>query len=756
VHTPNYTINQIENAAIKTEVCNGTETLNTTDYADLCIFAALHYHWIGNESEALKLFNIAKHMWDGKGLYDNVSLEAEGSGEPLIYSTFKLTLLLYASRILHQSLENKTDIEEVLWHMQDESGGLHTDYDANLNYTDSDVNTETTALAIIAYKYEPKIMNRPASYPPPLSVPPDYGKIQEAINEAVSEDAVKVGAGIYHERIVLGKELQLIGENQNGTIIDGDGAGTVVQISANNVSIINFTIRNAGRIWGPPPGYGYPDSCVLGKGVMHVLIENNTFNGAAVCLAFTDYSRFVNVSNNIVFNATYIGVLGYSSYNLTIYQNLVFDYGSEGIHLDGGSSYCRIANNTVKNGLDGISLEKTATSGNLIEGNCVLDNNASIGLYGCGVNVFRRNNMTSSMYNLLIWGYDLTSFMQDIDESNIVNNKPLYYLTNRHNILIDPSNYPNLGYVAIVNCTNIVMRDFNINHNGDGLLLARSTNCTLMNITLSDNRGPLIYGGLMFFESSNNTIVNNKICNNSYGVCLYHSDWNVFYHNSFLNNDRLVVPDFLSPFRNVSSGYFSTSLWDDGFEGNYWSDYAGKDENKDGIGDLPYMVTTSPTTPRESKQYDRYPLMGIFHSYDVSYISPGQMVTVVSNSTISEFVVGMVIGYPEVRWIEFKVAGEMGIGFCRMCIPHELMSPPYTVIIDNGDTPVLYINDTLYENGTHRWMYFTYPPTTHQVTIIPEFPYSLIMPILIATSLITTIIAKKRRKSVVQNSTQFF
>jgi hypothetical protein len=127
---------------------------------------------------------------------------------------------------------------------------------------------------------------------------------------------------------------------------------------------------------------------------------------------------------------------------------------------------------------------------------------------------------------------------------------------------------------------------------------------------------------------------------------------------------------------------------------------------------------------------------------------PECKVTVVSNSTISDFAVPIWIGHPELRWIEFNVAGEIGIGFCRICIPYELMNPPYNVTIDNGETPVLYINDTIRDNGTHRWIYFTYSHTTHKVIIIPEFPSNTIMTMFMIASLIAAIMAKKRRKSV--------
>lgn len=260
-----------------------------------------------------------------------------------------------------------------------------------------------------------------------VTIDEDYATIREAINDnkTLNGHVIRVDAGIYFEHVSITKSISLIGEGRDTTIVDGNGTGTVIQISASNVSVINFTIRNAGRIWGPPPGYGYPDCCILGKSVRNVLIENNTINGAAVCVAFTDYSSFVNVSNNVVFNATYIGILGYASYDLTINHNLVFDYGSEGIHLDGDSHNCRIVNNTVKNGFDGITLEKSANN-NLIDGNFLFNNTlVGIGFWKCGTNVVRRNNMSNNQHNLLIWGYDLASFIQDIDDSNTADNNTL-------------------------------------------------------------------------------------------------------------------------------------------------------------------------------------------------------------------------------------------------------------------------------------------------------------------------------------------
>jgi hypothetical protein len=68
-----------------------------------------------------------------------------------------------------------------------------------------------------------------------------------------------------------------------------------------------------------------------------------------------------------------------------------------------------------------------------------------------------------------------------------------------------------------------------------------------------------------------------------------------------------------------------------------------------------------------------------------------------------------------------------------------------SVIIDDGDTVVLYPNYTLYDNGTHRWIYFAYELPTREIVIVPEFPSVIIMPLLIIATLITLTVYRRKR-----------
>ena len=55
-----------------------------------------------------------------------------------------------------------------------------------------------------------------------ITVPGDYGTVQEAINASVDGDSISVSSGTYYENInFFGKNIKVVGEDQNTTVIDG-------------------------------------------------------------------------------------------------------------------------------------------------------------------------------------------------------------------------------------------------------------------------------------------------------------------------------------------------------------------------------------------------------------------------------------------------------------------------------------------------------------------------------------------------------
>ncbi|HDH44573.1 MAG TPA: hypothetical protein ENG66_04185, partial [Thermococcus sp.] len=68
-----------------------------------------------------------------------------------------------------------------------------------------------------------------------IRVPEDYPTIQEAINAADPGDTILVAPGTYNESITIDKQITLIGEGKENTIIVGRGVGDVIYISSDGV-----------------------------------------------------------------------------------------------------------------------------------------------------------------------------------------------------------------------------------------------------------------------------------------------------------------------------------------------------------------------------------------------------------------------------------------------------------------------------------------------------------------------------------------
>jgi parallel beta-helix repeat protein len=236
--------------------------------------------------------------------------------------------------------------------------------------------------------------------------------------------------------------------------------------------------------------------------------------------------------------------------------------------------------------------------------------------------------------------------------------------------------------------------------------------------------------GIQVQLSHSNIIVGNTIVRNlQYGVLLFLGTSSTLVHNSFLGNTQHV------------RAYLPTvHVWDNGVEGNYWSNYTGADADHDGVGDTPHVIDANNT--------DYYPLMGAFYSFNTSV---GECVNVISNSTVTYF------NYWETHEriiIQVRNATtDQTSGFCRISIPLNLTDPELTwvsVFIDDGTVTPLLLNTTLYDNGTHRWIYVAYPHpySLHEiVVIIPEFPSFLLLPLFMISTLLAVMVYRRRARA---------
>jgi len=272
---------------------------------------------------------------------------------------------------------------------------------------------------------------------------------------------------------------------------------------------------------------------------------------------------------------------------------------------------------------------------------------------------------------------------------------------------------------TIRNSSKVFVLENNIADNFNGLEIDNSSESTFSGNVVFDS-----VTGISVSDSNNNTFFDNYLSSNIfYGFHISRSNDNSMFHNNFLGNGLQV------------STSNSTNFWDNGFEGNCWSDYAGSDVNLDGLGDVPHVI--------DSENRDNFPLMGMFQSFNTSL---NWKVDVVSNSTINSF------EYLETnRAIKLQVsstAAGQTYGFCRIRIPHILIDPSngsILVVIDNGQTPVLFLNSALYDNGTHRWIYFTYAHSIREILIVPEYRMSLVLSLFMTVAVMVTVAYWRKR-----------
>jgi len=108
--------------------------------------------------------------------------------------------------------------------------------------------------------------------------------------------------------------------------------------------------------------------------------------------------------------------------------------------------------------------------------------------------------------------------------------------------------------------------------------------------------------------------------------------------------------------------------------------YGGVDANQDGIGDTPYEIGED--------NVDNYPLMGEFSDFTVTLGEKNYSITIISNSTISQFSFS-----PVDERISFMAAEENGtMGFLRITVPNTLLQNLHGGNLNfsvNGEQPVL-------------------------------------------------------------------
>jgi parallel beta-helix repeat protein len=230
-------------------------------------------------------------------------------------------------------------------------------------------------------------------------------------------------------------------------------------------------------------------------------------------------------SNDYIFEvkADYVTISGFTVKGATAYSGIYL------LHAD----YCTISNNDANSNRNGIELWDSNNNNTIANNNASNNSYYGISLRMSSNNTLTNNTMSGNKYNFGICCVSLSDYIQNIDPSNKVNGKPIYYLVNQQNQQIPDD----AGFVGLINSTKIVVRDLLLTNNHDGVLLFYSNNSRIENVTVLDNNY-----GIRLYSSNNNTLTDNTANSNDYcGIYLSSSNNNTLTNNNASNNEDFGI-----------------------------------------------------------------------------------------------------------------------------------------------------------------------------------------------------------------------
>lgn len=428
-------------------------------------------------------------------------------------------------------------------------------------------------------------------------------------------------------------------------------------------------------------------------------ISSNGFDGVYLQQSSNNFVYSNNVSdcrNALAFywcvdNIISANILVRNDFGIALSSSDAKIFGNEVSGNDCGvfvnnSTDVEVSENIVVSNGDGLRLKGCL-------GNYIFNNTLSFNV-GFALILNSSDNCSVSGNNFLRNGVGLC--LREFAEGNVVTNNSFY--ENDYGIFVENSNNDSIVFnklfandvgAMLLGCVNVTVLYNEFVGNNVGFVLNMSVANGFYNNVLDRNED-----GVRVVSSFNNTCMFNAVSSNvGFGVYVSNSSFNVFLYNSFFNN-------------SLVGSFNSSNFWDNGVEGNFWGYEGFVDDNRDGLGDFAFVIGEG--------ERDNFPLMGEYTRFFVNVGDNRYLVSVVSNSSVSNFVYFRDPGNLT-SVVSFRVGASEGLGFCRVCLPHALVQPPFEVRVDNI-TPLYY--SVVKSNASHSWLYFAFPYIGGDVRIV--------------------------------------
>ena len=394
----------------------------------------------------------------------------------------------------------------------------------------------------------------------------------------------------------------------NGMKLIGDDSGAGID----NNQYDNITIKNC-HIQDYRYGIRFSSR---NENIDHVVIRDSNFISNSYAGAYL-YSKYnsdrgsdYNILNNI-FQNNYYGLYA-RLYRSAIVRNNVFTGNSYyGLYFYTLYSPALAEDNNIYSNYNGAYIGAAysdSPDGFIMRNNNIYNNSSYYGLYiRYAAHVYENN-----IYNNNRRGISINYGVEDliIEDNNIYNNglsgttdyyAGIYAYSPRNRITIRDNNISSNGYGVYIerryssHDTNVLLENNIIQDNRlDGIVLEDTYDINVVDNNIINNGSySLDYGGI-WIEDSYSTLFkdNNVSSNNGYGIYIYGSDSqnNLIYNNYFSNTINAVDESGNAQDWNIVMLEGTNIVGGSYLGGNYWSDYAGADNDGDYIGDtlLPY------------------------------------------------------------------------------------------------------------------------------------------------------------------------
>ncbi|OGF52734.1 MAG: hypothetical protein A2Z21_08120 [Candidatus Fraserbacteria bacterium RBG_16_55_9] len=333
-----------------------------------------------------------------------------------------------------------------------------------------------------------------------------FSSIQGAINQAKPGDTLILAYGSYRENLMITKPIRLIAAGYASTLAfpGAGGAGTsgncivlhtsspaagtplvvleaadpqrpAIEIRAEGVELNGLVIRGGSQ--------GVLVTRTRNARLAHNRISNSAYAGIAL----------INVSESTVqeneVSQSETGILLESSWHNHVMLNR-FQTNTRGLVLRNSRENQVRANRSFANQGEGFLME--SADRNEWIANQSERNSWGLVSLSSSSNIFHANRFDRNTRSLRIEGGSPEHFIHQMDRSNTIDGRAVYYLVNERNVTIHSQDQP--GFVALVNCEGITVDGITLSNGSAGIILVNTRASALRNnVLLNTVRGVYIW-----------------------------------------------------------------------------------------------------------------------------------------------------------------------------------------------------------------------------------------------------------------------